>query len=48
MGTVNPQVHGSSPGRGARIQKPADESLRAFLLATPRVINRPRGGNWYG
>ncbi len=30
--TVNPQVPGSSPGRGARIQKPADESLRAFLL----------------
>ena len=27
---VNLQVPGSSPGRGARIQKPADESLRAF------------------
>ena len=31
--TVNPQVPRSSPGRGAKIQKPADESLRAFSLS---------------
>jgi hypothetical protein len=27
---LNPQVPDSSPGRGAKIQKPANESLRAF------------------
>jgi hypothetical protein len=40
--TVNPQVPGSSPGRGAKIQKPANESLRAFLLWSTILIDHPR------
>jgi len=29
---INPQAFGLRPGRGAKILKPANESLRAFCL----------------
>jgi hypothetical protein len=35
---INPQIAASSPGRGAKIQKPADESLRAFPFLSDLMI----------